>query len=111
MVETRAEALRKEENALTRTTRLFLVTSKTSERTAVRREMRLGQGRGGNLAVPSASLDPSLVNPEPTAGGVSSTAPAKGSLCLMRSKQNSERGQWSLGGNGGHRLPSRVICH
>lgn len=46
-----------------------------------------------DLAVPPISIDLSLVDPIPTAGGVSSTAPAKGSLYLMRTKQKSKGGQ------------------
>lgn len=46
-----------------------------------------------DLAVPLISIDLSLVDPIPTAGGVSSTAPAKGSLYLMRTKQKSKGGQ------------------
>lgn len=43
-----------------------------------------------DLAVPPISIDLSLVDSMPTAGGVSSTAPVKGSLYLMRTKQKSK---------------------
>lgn len=54
--------------------------------------MGLRQG-AKDLAVSPISIDLSLVDPMSNAGGVSSTAPAKGSLYLMRTKQKSNGGQ------------------
>lgn len=59
----------------------------------------------------SIATDLSLADPEPSAGGVSSTSPDEGRLWCVRTQQKSERGQWSLGRNEDYRLPSRVSCH
>lgn len=69
--------------------------------------MGLRKGVGG-LAVPPMSMDPST-HPKTTAGRVSSSASAKGSWNLVRTKWKSKGGPQSLGEEGSYRLPCMVI--